>query len=294
MRYIGNVPEIKAGLGRSPTSGVWDARAVSGSAWAKGASFSSGLYIFSPSASAQSFVVPAGKSRMFARVWGAGGRSSTHTGGNGGYAEGLVAVTPGETLYAVVGRTGIVHGATSTVMSAWGCFYNGGEISGIFENATPDFSSAPNRATAHDNAIIIAGGAGAPWNEAGAYGGGTTGGSNPAQESSARGGTQSAGGSSGASGTPLAGNKLIGGYNGTGQRGGGSGYYGGGGTYYTTGTGWGGGGGSGYIGHSRITDGLFKTGNDVDGDAFWIAGVGVPTASEGTMNGCGLIICEFL
>lgn len=252
------------------------------------------LAIFGPTGSVQTLTVPAGKTKMFARLWGAAGRSASASGANGGYAEGLIDVTEGETLYVVVGRTGEVHGATSATRSAFGAHYNAGELSGIFENASPAWTNSGTRDTAHGNAIIIAGGAGAPWNDnTGSYGGGATGGSNPAQEGSAAGGTQVAGGSSGTSGTPVAGDKLMGGYNGTGQRGGGSGYYGGGGTYYSTGNAYGGGGGSGYVGHSRVTDGAFATDGAIDDEDFWFAGVGKANTNKGTLNGCGLVICQF-
>jgi hypothetical protein len=62
-----------------------------------------------------SFVVPAGVTRIRARVWGAGGGGGGNTtaaaagaggGGGGGYAEGSYAVTPGATITVTVGAGG--------------------------------------------------------------------------------------------------------------------------------------------------------------------------------------------
>jgi hypothetical protein len=68
-----------------------------------------------PTAGTFSWVVPAGVLVIRAKVWGAGGGggasnnddSSGSGGGGGGYAEGRIAVTPGQTLTIIVGAEGV-------------------------------------------------------------------------------------------------------------------------------------------------------------------------------------------
>ncbi|MBK7558913.1 MAG: proprotein convertase P-domain-containing protein [Chitinophagaceae bacterium] len=65
---------------------------------------------FSYTGAVQTFVVPAGVTSINVKAWGAQGNSnaqSTAIGGLGGYAEGTLAVTPGQTLYINAGGGGI-------------------------------------------------------------------------------------------------------------------------------------------------------------------------------------------
>ena len=60
-----------------------------------------------------SFIVPSGVSRIYAKLWGAGGRGGYYSGwnyaapgGGGGFTHGVIATTPGETLTLIVGAGG--------------------------------------------------------------------------------------------------------------------------------------------------------------------------------------------
>ncbi len=242
----------------------------------------------------QSYIVPAGVTRIRVKVWGAGGAQSIGgNGGSGGYTSGEVAVTPGETITVKVGQGGPV-GTGSDVVS-------GGGLSGIFRSTTP---------------LAVAGGGGAGnYNNAsgtGGPGGGTTGGTGG--NSGAGGGTQSAGGlKAGAYGTD--GSYLAGGVGGdpswtartsataypnggkgtsdaataSGQ-GGGDGYYGGGGT--SNNVGGGAGGGSGYTG--GMVSGTTTAGSGTTppntGDSDYSAGIGVGASSNATAGGNGKVV----
>ncbi|PKN54104.1 MAG: hypothetical protein CVU56_28300, partial [Deltaproteobacteria bacterium HGW-Deltaproteobacteria-14] len=77
-----------------------------------GVSVASAQTVFDPTGADQSFVVPAGVTSVFVRMWGAAGGASAASypdggsGGGGGYAAARVAVTPGETLTVVAGAGG--------------------------------------------------------------------------------------------------------------------------------------------------------------------------------------------
>lgn len=66
-----------------------------------------------------SFVIPAGVTKIYAKIWGAGGggagrnSSVSGRGGAGGYVEGLIEVTPGETLTIRRGGAGLGGKTTS-------------------------------------------------------------------------------------------------------------------------------------------------------------------------------------
>jgi len=64
----------------------------------------------------QKFNVPEGVTKIFVKVWGAGGAGGTQggwgygsDGGGGGFSRGVLTVTPGETLTIIVGQGGAVH-----------------------------------------------------------------------------------------------------------------------------------------------------------------------------------------
>src|SRR5690348_11388186 len=77
--------------------------------------------------SSTSFLVPANVSHLMIEAWGGGGGGSSvngcqagNGGGSGGYARGIIAVTPGESLAIVVGQGGSTAnpGTTTSVQRA--------------------------------------------------------------------------------------------------------------------------------------------------------------------------------
>ena len=232
---------------------------------------------FIPTAADQTWTVPNGVIWIFAKLWGAGGGGGLPSGwvrgspgGGGGHSFGLIPVTPGETLYIVVGlggQTTYPGGQTPRYGGGGGMYSDtdnnfcgsGGGYTGIFRTSV-----------SQANALLIAGGGGGGGSSRYADGnwGGGGGGVNGQQGNSpydnrgtsgGGGGTQSAGGSAGATQATIgtAGSALTGGYGASNAYGGGGGggyYGGGGGGYYETYTMAGGGGGSGYV-DSSITFG---------------------------------------
>ena len=223
---------------------------------------------FSYTGADQSFVVPGGVTKIFAKLWGAGGacgRAGGWTygadGGGGGYARGLIPVTPGETITVRVGQGGITASSTATIFGGGGMGPTGGnDYSGsggggcyIFRSSTP--------------LLIAAGGGGGgasrawPGNVGGAGGGlnGENGESifdgNTAY--AGFGGTQvggGAGGTGGGAGSLYQGGRTTSSWGG----GGGGGYYGGGaGGYVEDDTMAGGGGGSGFVDAGVMLGGVF-------------------------------------
>lgn len=222
----------------------------------------------------QSFVVPAGVSFIFAKLWGSGGGGGHYGGwtfgsygGGGGHTRGIIPVTPGETLIIRVPRGGFANPGATNAPFGGGSSTGGGDnqygaggggYCGIFRSTTP---------------LMIAGAGGGGGSVSGTHtmcNGGAGGGLIGMRGESARnftsyaggGGTQSAGGVGG-NGNNLsgqAGSYLQGGsvtnqpYGG----GGGGGYYGGGaGSYGNGNVMGGGGGGSSYFAPSTILGDTF-------------------------------------
>lgn len=220
------------------------------------------------SASNQSFVVPAGITQIYVKLWGSGGGGGHYGGwsfgshgGGGGHTRGLVPVTPGETLIVRVPRGGYANPGATSAPFGGGSSTSGGDnqyaaggggYCGLFRGSTP---------------LLIAGGGGGggsavnrhDMNNGGA-GGGYNGMRGEAGEQvqawSGSGGSQTAGGlggtgtnTTGQSGSYLQGGSVNGSVYGGG---GGGGYYGGGAGSYQNNTMAGGGGGSGYIHPSII------------------------------------------
>lgn len=216
---------------------------------------------FTFSASDQSWVVPAGITFIYAKLWGSGGGGGHFGGwtfgswgGGGGHTRGILPVSPGETLtirvprggFAVPGNTNAPFGGGSSTAGADNQYAGGGGgYCGIFRSATP---------------LLIAGagaGGGSALSSHSMHNGGAGGGSvglrgesNAGMSAAGGGGTQSAGGAGGNGSAALggAGSYLQGGsvqgnpYGG----GGGGGYFGGGSGSYVGNTMAGGGGGSGF------------------------------------------------
>ena len=222
----------------------------------------------------QTWVVPAGVSNIYAKLWGGGGGGGHYGGwtfgswgGGGGHTRGIIPVTPGETLTLRVPRGGYANPGTTNAYPGGGSSTAGGDnqysaggagYCGIFRGSTP---------------LMIAGGGGGGGSMLSNHGmanGGAGGGINGLRGETGRsrvslaggGGTQSAGGSggngnntSGQNGSYLQGGSVNGNpYGG----GGGGGYYGGGaGSYGFGDTMAGGGGGSGYLAPSVIFGATF-------------------------------------
>ena len=203
----------------------------------------------------QTWVVPNDVFSVHIKSWGAqGGEGLTNPGGLGGYAEGDLAVSPGDVLYIYVGGMG----ATITDLSVSGRGFNGGGDarggSSSPRGAGGGASDVRTGGNSLNNRVIVAGGGGGSGttNYKGGIGGGLIGGNGIGTDNS--GGTQTSGGLS----NP--GNDCTPGIFGAGGSshpsyscgGGGGGWYGGA-------SGSAGGGGSGYIGgvsNGSMTNGL--------------------------------------
>ena len=209
--------------------------------------------------------VPKGVTSITIKCYGGGGGGlyygsgdSRNTGGQGGYAEGQVAVTPGTPLYIYPGGNGVIPNSSS--FSSYPGGWNGGGTGyGVGGHGGSGGGASDVRIGGTDlsNRVIVAGGGGgqgvqdigykggAGGNLIGADGSPATGGLN------GKGGTQSAGGAvhtgystnKGTSGILGVGGTAGRNNSSTGGGGGGGGYYGGGG-----GDAGGGGGGSSMVG----------------------------------------------
>jgi len=201
----------------------------------------------------QSWVVPAGVSRVHVTlIGGHGGHNTQNTanGGKGALVEADLDVTPADTLYVEVGANGQDGGGTGYVVAA----FNGGGLSGSTSpgagGGATDIRTSPraNAGTLATRVIVAAGGGGAgggaanppaPGGDAGQPGANAPspgdptlsaqgGGAGTAAAGGAGGAQSSTGGSAGTAGTlGVGGNGGVPGDYGGG--GGGAGYYGGGG-----------------------------------------------------------------
>ena len=250
----------------------------------------------------QTYVVPAGIASVTVYMWGAGGGGGYNgRGGAGAALQGILAVTPGETLTVVVGQAG---GRTDNVAQPIRYGGGGGGIdtpSGAYYSATGGGRSAIRRAGA--DIVTVAGGGGASpgctaVNTYGGAGSATGTGYNGNRGSlgagdvyDGKGGSTSAGGAAGTgnvSFSPTAGSLYTGGYAGNYAGAGGGGYYGGGGGTISSANGSIGGGGGG--GSSLTTNLTAFTGyNSSDGFSapFTTSSYYNGTASVGGLTGGG-------
>ncbi|MBN2015545.1 DUF4215 domain-containing protein [Candidatus Dojkabacteria bacterium] len=240
---------------------------------------------FNYTGAGQNYVIPSGVTSVKVKMWGAGGGTGfsyyDHNPGYGeeaGFSQGIIPVSPGDTLVIVVG------GAGKTGNAGGGGGYGGGGEGGDPSAAGGDGGGGGGRSEISRSGVslIIAGGGGGGGSEDGtaAYdrkggdggiGGGTTGGDGQNSEGGTLGGdggTQSVGGAGGGNGLPGA--IGVGGAGGTGTfcggGGGGGGYYGGGGGGGTSiAAGGGGGAGSGYV-HPTGASGTTQQGVGTDPD----------------------------
>jgi len=218
------------------------------------------IYNFDYTGTQQEFIAPYNGTYQL-EVWGAegGNRSGTASGGKGGYSCGQINLKKGDILYIYVGGNGND-----------GKGYNGGGQVGSTAVYGGGGTDIRKDGTELANRIIVAGGGGsvgASYN-AGAYGGGTTGGSASDGYGTGGGGATQTAGGSGYSVYPASIGSLGKGGNGyyasSGYGGaGGGGYYGGGGVYPDSSVDddRGGGGGSGYINTSVVSVASTKAGN---------------------------------
>jgi prepilin-type N-terminal cleavage/methylation domain-containing protein len=235
--------------------------------------FVSGCQEFGYYDAVQTFTVPDNTTSVKIQVWGAEGGGYNESvptcyGGNGGYAEGNLSVTEGQSLYFYVGGQGYEYsegynggGGSSTSPRAGG---GGTDVRTSMGSLTCNTGTDPR--------VIVAGGGGGGINtdvasSLGGGGGGTTG--VVGDDSDCTGGTQSTGGTT-IYGGASAGICGAGGDSPDGA--GGGGWYGGGGASFGC-------GGSGYTG--GVTDGVmeasYKTGNGF-ARVCW----GISTACDGT------------
>lgn len=239
---------------------------------------------FTYTGTTQTFLVPRGVNEIFIQLWGAAGGSQGGRGGAGGYSQGTLQVSKGETLSIIVGQGGINNSTSQTacLQPTFGGGGGGGACTEIYKG-----SSGGGRTAILDNnsiEVITAGGGGgssSSYSEGGGIaagsGGGTVGYNAIANlvcydSMMGKGGNQSNAGTGGVGWTTFNngtdGAQFSGGTGGGGSNGGssagsagggGGGYYGGGGGAgeYQAGTGCppsagsqdcSGGGGSGYIG----------------------------------------------
>ena len=206
----------------------------------------------------QSFVVPNGVYSVHIQAWGAQGATDpTDEGGFGGFVEGDLVVTPGQTLEIFVGGRGL-NVANET---GGGGFNGGGNARSTSASIRGGGGGASdvrvNGASFNDRVIVAAGGGGGPCDIAmpiGGNGGGLEGGVSPSLEPGG-GGTQNSGGAGFAPAACLDGEFGIGGSSAPNSLcgGGGGGWYGGG-------SGCGGGGGSSYIEGVGLTNGTTTSG----------------------------------
>lgn len=173
----------------------------------------------------QTVTVPAGKTSMEIKCWGAGGSwDGGIDGGVGGFSKGTKAVTAGDQFTVVVGQGQNDLAGRTYGFGGYGQGgahqHNGGGLSGVFSGATPVVAADTGRA------LVVAGGGGAS---------GQSGGNRNRQD----GGNGNDVGSSGGGTGYMQGNDSSGGVS-SGNGGGGGGYQGG------AGWGLGGKGGTGY------------------------------------------------
>jgi len=204
---------------------------------------------FAYTGSNQPYVVPAGITSLIFEVWGAQGGE----GGNGGYAKGIISVTPGETLRIYVGGQGFFNNYCNQAVNK-GAGINGGggaNCYGMGGGGATDIRRSPYGLA---DRIIVAGGGGGRGVEGGSggAGGGLIGQSGfGSTVPSGTGGTQSAGGTvatGSGNGALGQGGYQLNYYSWAGSGGGGGGYYGGAsGGSPVGGTAGPGGGGSSYV-----------------------------------------------
>ena len=271
-------------------------------------------YAYAYTGSNQSFTVPAGVNWIYVKLWGAGGGAGRAggwaygaDGGGGGHTRGLIPVTPGATIYVVVGSGGYVSNGSSTLYGGGGTGAGTGD--NIYAGMGGGYCGVFNGSVSFTTALAIAGGGGGggslytpQW--ANMAIGGAGGGAQAQRGASAQaasfasggGGASTNAGGTGGSGNNNGGNagtQLTGGNSGINNYGGGGGggLYGGGAGAYTNGSLMGGGGGgSGYVIGSAVLAQTY-TGNYRNPAFYWDPDLmaGYTSASIQEMPGYGAV-----
>jgi len=266
-------------------------------------------YVYTFTGGNQSFTVPSNVSWIYAKLWGAGGGNGRAggwsygaDGGGGGHTRGLIPVTPGSTIYVVIGSGGTTVNGTTSQYGGGGVGSNNSDIT--YAGQGGGYCGLFNGGISQGQALAIAGGGGGggssrTWNgNVGGAGGGVQGqrGASPYDGKYTAGGypgTQNGGGAAGSgySNNGGAGSALQGGVSAVNNYGGGGGggYYGGaGGSYSESNTMAGGGGGSGYL-ISTATLGYTYTGAYRYPAFYWDPDLmaGYTSSSQAEMPGYG-------
>lgn len=278
----------------------------------------------------QTFTVPSNVSTMSVYLWGAGGGGAYITGGAGftsgsggagAMVQGVLAVTPGSTLYIVVGKAGVFSDVNNQpdALGGGGMGYYDGSLTGYTGIGTTGWGagsgggrSAIQFSSGGADQVVAGGGGGGGVVNSGAANGGSgtfSGTANPGTTSG--GGTQSSGGTAGNSNAGAGSSKLGGAgwtkITGFGGGGGGGGYYGGGGGGNPGGYG-SGAGGSSYTGNLTAFSGQPLGYNSANGisapnttSPYYVSGVatgGSNSYSAGTpgssfSGGNGLVVLVY-
>jgi Glycine rich protein len=266
----------------------------------------------------QSFTVPLSINppSITLYMWGAGGGGGyiqpasgygQGTGGAGAMIQGVYTVTPGQTLYIVVGGGGCFAFPTNQTdaQGGGGSAYNDAPATN-WGAGSGGGRSAIQLTPGGADVVVVGGGGGGGVSRGQTQGGSATFSGTANSGSASTGGTQSAGGSAGSGGQN--GSLKFGGSGGSGA-GGGGGYYGGGGGGSASGYG-SGAGGSSYTGNLSLIPGQSVLGfNSTDGlsapnttNQYYQAGVGVGgpltnsySSSPSAMNfgGNGLVVFTY-
>jgi hypothetical protein len=229
-----------------------------------------------------SWTVPTGVYWIFVKMWGAGGGGGAYggwrqgsSGGGGGYTQGLVPVTPGETITMRVGQRGYARwGSNRAYPDGGGASTGGGDNQYVGSGGGSTSIKVPSLSSEF---CMFAGGGGGGGSVTGyAYNSGGAGGGIQGSPGARNNYTQSSGTNYGGGGQQTTGGRAGSGNNTTGGAGsfkqggthqnnncygggGGGGWYGGGSGAYGGSSMGGGGGGSGYV-HPSIY-GVTMTGN---------------------------------
>jgi hypothetical protein len=256
----------------------------------------------------QPFTVPATTTSLTVYMWGAGGGggytgTGTLYGGAGAYLQGVLSVTPGQSLKIIVGGGG---GYQPNVVGSTPLSYGGGGFGSPAGGAGGGRSAIRDSGASDDSVTVGAGGGAAYWSYNNSYGGNGdsvtgTGGNGGTSGSyyGGLGGSQTAGGAvghgDGGDGS-TAGSKYTGGNpNAQTGGGGGGGYYGGGGGgYYNYGSG--GGGGSSLT--SNLTSIVAYNSSNIYSapyttSPYYQSGVAAG-GSNGLSGGNGLVVITYL
>ena len=272
------------------------------------------------------WTVPAGVTFIFVKMWGAGGGGGSYggwrqgsTGGAGGYSEGILSVTAGQTVSMRVGQNGFARwGANKAYPDGGGASTAAGDNQYAGAGGGSTSIAVPNLNSGTWCMYAGGGGGGGSLNGFGRNPGGAGGGlqgedafteltSYTPYSVVGKRGTQSAGGAapSGSNTTGGAGSANQGGTHQNGNcyaGGGGGGYFGGSSGAYTGSNSMaGGGGGSGFI-HSGVIRGITLTGsreyppmkNDPDAIEYSVSGYRIGFGGdEGASGGYGLIVIYY-